>query len=386
MSLADALEDAVTPTSMGKMDLDIGTGAGEFTDIKTDTPLTDDWSEIFARFNLDPEAFEVVGDTVRMSTWQQSKRLEGGERDVVNLYSYRALFRKKQSAVDLPALYAEFARTKHRPLVPSKGESTTVVVWADMQLGKVGSRGDTKDLIARLADKRAALEQYLKRAKSSRSVFIDAGDSIEGFENVPSQMFTNDLSPVGQVDAAAVEMWKTIVLMARHSPVDAMVVPSNHGAWRNGKMVLGKPSDDWGIGIQSRLAFQADLIGLPVTFRKPDEWDESLALDVRGTVLGVHHGHQSTADQMPKWWAGQVHGGQAIAGADILVTGHYHHLRVQPTGRNPKTGRSKWWLQAPTLDNGSDWYRNKAGDDSDPGLLVFQINADGFDLQSLTVL
>jgi hypothetical protein len=59
---------------------------------------------------------------------------------------------------------------------------------------------------------------------------------------------------------------------------------------------------------------------------------------------------------------------------------------VEPTGRNPYTGRSKWWLQAPTADAGSDWFRNLAGDDSDPGILTFDITDDGFDLQSLTVL
>jgi hypothetical protein len=59
---------------------------------------------------------------------------------------------------------------------------------------------------------------------------------------------------------------------------------------------------------------------------------------------------------------------------------------IQPTGRSTRTGRAKWWLQAPTLDNGSDWFRNLAGDDSDPGLLVFDLTADGFELQSLAVL
>jgi hypothetical protein len=38
------------------------------------------------------------------------------------------------------------------------------------------------------------------------------------------------------------------------------------------------------------------------------------------------------------------------------------------------------------LDNGSDWYRNKAGDDSDPGLLVFAIDEQGYNSRSQTVL
>ena len=287
---------------------------------------------------------------------------------------------------DLPALYAEVAATSPVPLPARTEGPTTVVAWADQQLGKVASRGDTQSLLVRLAQKRVALEKYLIESGSTHTVFVDAGDPVEGFENVASQMFTNDLSLPQQVDIAAVEMWKTLALMAKFGPVDSVAVPSNHGAWRAGKQSLGKPSDDWGLTIQKRLKFQSELVGLPIKFHCPEDWDESVAVDVRGTVLGVHHGHQSACDQMPKWWAGQQHGAQALASADVLLTGHYHHLRVQPTGRSIRTGKSKWWLQAPTLDNGSDWYRNKSGDDSDPGLLVFQINDDGFNLQSLAVL
>ena len=66
--------------------------------------------------------------------------------------------------------------------------------------------------------------------------------------------------------------------------------------------------------------------------------------------------------------------------------GHRAFLTVLPSGRNPSTGKSKWWLQAPTTDNGSSWFRNVGGGDSDAGLLVFDITPDGFDLSSLTVL
>jgi len=86
------------------------------------------------------------------------------------------------------------------------------------------------------------------------------------------------------------------------------------------------------------------------------------------------------------WWQKQQHGGMPTATADILLTGHYHHLTVMPSGRNPVTGKSKWWLQAPTTDNGSAWFRNIGHGDSDAGLLVFDIDENGFDLSSLTVL
>jgi len=60
------------------------------------------------------------------------------------------------------------------------------------------------------------------------------------------------------------------------------------------------------------------------------------------------------------------------------LTGHYHSIRVQPTGRSVRTGRAKYWLGAPTCDNGSDWYRLRAGSDSDPGLMVFTVDANGW--------
>lgn len=336
-----------------------------------------DFSEILTQFGYDPELVEIVG---KVNQWR--KETPAGDW----LTSYFFGVQSKRDHLDLPALYAEVGRTKYRPVKPLSGSSTLVVAWADMQLGKVGSRGGTPELIERMARKRVALHGYMKANKITDSVFVDVGDAIEGFENVASQMFTNDLSLPQQIDLAAVEMWKTLALLSKYGPVEAVAVPSNHGAWRSGKQSLGRPSDDWGLTIQSRLEHEARLVGLPVRFHRPSDWDESVALDVRGARLGVHHGHQSAVDQMPKWWAGQQHGAQATADADILLTGHYHHLRVQPTGRSQRTGKSKWWIQSPTLDNGSDWYRNKSGDDSDPGLLVFQINDQGFDLQSLSVL
>jgi len=69
----------------------------------------------------------------------------------------------------------------------------------------------------------------------------------------------------------------------------------------------------------------------------------------------------------------------------VLVTGHFHFASLRPHGRD-STGRSRWHIQCPTLDNGSAWFRNKSGEDGDPGLAVFRIDADGFDLQGFALL
>jgi hypothetical protein len=284
-------------------------------------------------------------------------------------------------------LFAEAKKRKSKQPAPTSG-SALVVVWADPQTGKTDIRGGTVDLIARVQERLEKLTNYAKKMKTTEAYFLNAGDPIEGFENTSGQLHTNDLSLMDQVDMEATLEWQALTLLTKqHGKVVSAVVPSNHGAWRSGKGQLGTAADDWGIFIQKQHAKLAEASKLEIDFVRPDEHSETLVLDIQGTMVGLAHGHRAKSpDAVPNWWAGQVHGGQPLAHADVLVTGHYHHLRFQPTGRNPFTGKSKWWLQAPTLDNGSSWYRNTSGSDSDPGLLVFVVDENGFNLSSLTVL
>jgi hypothetical protein len=42
-------------------------------------------------------------------------------------------------------------------------------------------------------------------------------------------------------------------------------------------------------------------------------------------------------------------------------------------------GNGRLWVQAPTLDNGSDWFTGIKGEVSKPGLLVFSSTEYGWD-------
>jgi hypothetical protein len=227
----------------------------------------------------------------------------------------------------------------------------------------------------------------MKRSDCERSILVDAGDGPESFENVQGQYFTNDLSFPQQLDVYATELFKFTTMMSRFGNVDVLAVPSNHGAWRSGKQALGNPQDDWGLYVHRQVFKQEQAAGLPVTHHYPADYTESLAFEVFGINIGVTHGHQvSSPNGLPDWWAKQQHGGMPIALADILVSGHYHHFRMQHTGRSLRTGKSKWWIQCPPLDNGSSWFANKADGDSDAGMVVFTVDENGLDMQSLTVL
>lgn len=387
--LGDMVAAADTRPDPGpRLTVDASPDGGEFTGLVTAEPIKPGdyegaFAKVYALAGLNPADYRIVDETVRFSAWQQSKRLENGDRDTITLYSYRARFQRITHAdaetEDLAPLLA-IAKANARKRPPAKtGNLTRVVVISDAQVGKVGSRGGTPALLGRIAGLLAQLDAVMVERPCADAVVVDPGDLCEGFENVASQMHTNDLSHPAQLRAARAILTDIVTgVAARHGACSVVTVPSNHGAWRSGKNVLGKPSDDYGIDVHMAVseALARDPRFSSVTWTFPDEWEESVAIPVRGAILGVVHGHQvNRPDMIPAWWKGQSHGTQPITAAHILLTGHFHHFRSQPSGAIDK--RSRQWFQAPTLDNGSDWYRNASGEDSEPGILTFTIDDAG---------
>ena len=338
---------------------------------------TENFDDLLKKFDYDPDKFEIVG---KVNQWRKETP------DGNFLVSYFFGVRAKESVLDLPALFATARRKPRARTKVAPKPHTEVAPIADLQAGKVGSRGGTPELIDRLEGVKERLNERFKRTKPERIVIPDVGDLFEGFESGGNPMFTNDMSLAEQMDFTATVVYDFVELAHKYAPVDIVPVPSNHTAWRNGKQNLGRPCDDLGLLVHRNVQRVAKAKGLDATWHYPADYDEHVTIDIRGTKLGVVHGNQFAPHGAPVWWGKQQHGGQSVGAADILMTGHYHHLLVTPTGRNPYTNRPKWWLQAPTLDNGSDWFRARAGEDSDPGMLVFSVTDDGFDLQSLAVL
>lgn len=342
---------------------------------------TYDHAEILADHDLDAAHWEVT--SYRRSKWQ---RHDGDylEAERLNVVPRKAA--DSEQTVDLPALYAAARHANTRVAQLSDTERATVIVWADPQIGKTGSRGGTAELIERSTVIRQKLGALMTDRNPSQILIADAGDGIEGFESGGNPMFTNDLSLSGQLDTYGTELFEYINLAHAHAPVTVAGIPSNHAAWRCGKQNLGKPSDDLGLFMHKQVEKVTDAARMDVQWVKPSEYDESVAVDFYGTKIGMVHGNQFAPGKSVDWWQGQTFGSQAVASADILVSGHYHSFSASVAGRNPVSGRQRWSLGAPTLDNGSDWFRQVKGRDSDPGLMVFDVTADGFDLSSLTIL
>lgn len=383
MSLADDLANTPLPTPPAKYqkhaELDYETGKGEAATGAVRGMVSDE-RELLLLAGIDPDVFRIVGKT---SQWTKTHH---DREDTYSFFFQFERIRPDEEGIDLPALYAEARRKPRTPSRATADSRITVVALSDVQAGKVDHRGGTPELIDRLAGMRERLAAHLKTRKPQATVLAEVGDLFEGFESGGNPMFTNDLSLSQQMDLAGTEVYRFVEVMQRHGRVDVVCIPSNHTSWRSGKQQLGRPADDLGLFVHKQVQKLAHAAGIDAHWTYPDTYDESVVIDILGTGLGVVHGNQFNPGQAVTWWQKQQHGGMPTARADILLTGHYHHLTVLPSGRNPSTGKSKWWLQAPTTDNGSSWFRNIGGGDSDAGLLVFDITEDGFDLSSLTVL
>jgi len=343
-------------------------------------PLTEWLDDLRAR-GYDPDDFTY---SYSNSVWQSAS----GQPLYANKFS--AVKKAPKSGTDLAEtfslshFYAEAAKIAEReyPKPVARPGRGTVVVISDWQIGKTGRRGGTAELLARLEDARGKVAEELERREPQQILLLDGGDGIENFESGGNPMHTNDMSLPDQLDAYSTELLKFVRLCDQHAETQVGAVPSNHSAWRRGKQNLGRPSDDFGVYVHKQVAKHFD----DIQWHFPDEYDESLCVDFAGTPIGLVHGHQFSPGKAIDWWAQQAFGDQAVSRADVMISGHYHSFGAGVAGQNTFTGRERMWLGAPTLDSGSDWYRNVKGRDSLPGTMIFDVTEIGFDLGSLKIV
>ena len=379
MSLADEIADAQIPKPEKKAWATVEPDGGEFETGVLPEPLTGDWTSVLRGFGLDPDVFEVADDTVRMSKWQSSKRLDNGDRDVIWLYSYKARFRRRTQPVladsELDAMRKQVAKWKptvRKQVLSDQIPSTFVVCWADQQLGKSGTAETVKRV---LADFSSTVERIIELRKIGRNIegvaVVNMGDPIEGCDgNYASQTFTVELNMRQQL-LLAIDLWcKGLVTLAGLSEqIEFISVLCNHGEWmrRGGKAITGDSDNASGF-----LADTVQRILAPNPATEHIRWtipqDEMTVTSIlSGVKVAFAHGHKISGKPI-EWLRGQSirilrEEGQE---PDIWVTAHYHHLNVVDHG--PWTQ-----IQCPSNDGGSKWFTDSSGMWSTPGTLTFLV-------------
>lgn len=289
-------------------------------------------------------------------------------------YRFKVVLKDPRADEDIAVLAKEARKAKRAKPVKATG-GTAVISLADFQWGKVDFLGGSAETLERSEVALAAKLEEVKRQCPSQIVLVDAGDIIEGFESAPNANRTNDLQQTEQVRVARRVFWRWIEAMSKLTDDLVVIgVPSNHCRVRQGKNALGPTLDDWGIEIIAQCSDIAD--GNPeafghVRFIVPNEHEEHVLFQCAdGLWLGVIHGHQVTnPDRLPEFFKRNSRSG--IGQADIIVCGHFHHLRVIAFGDG------QFMFISPTMDPGSSWFAG-SGERSLPAVLSFMVDATGW--------
>jgi len=355
--------------------VDVTSDGGEFVDVQTTEKITN-WDHIFKKFDLDPEAFVIEGDSVRMSTWQQSKALEDGTRDVVNLYSYRARFaRKTEAGINYDQL-AEYVRN-WTPATVTRGDNPTtyVVGLADFQLGKAERGKGTASTVERINNSLTAIHQDLDQLEArgllpEHVLLANMGDHTEGVQgSYASQTHTVDLNTRDQLNLAIeINLQWIKELTPRFKSATYAACLCNHGRLSrgNGKDNVTDDSDNAtgliGDTLQTLCKLHPELEH--VEFEVPR--DEMITtVNVSGVNIALAHGHKISGNE-EAWLAKQsqnlTHTRRFIPA--LWFTAHRHSAAVNDYGPYSR-------IQATTVDPGSKWYTDSTGGYARPGVTVF---------------
>lgn len=336
-----------------------------------------DHAELLAEFELDPAKWRITG--LRRSKWQ---RWDGEW-----LESFRATFVPSSGSVqvdvqELLDIVAKWkpSNTPRKPVKPSVSPVAYVVVLADTQVGKIdgeGSEGIIKNVLHKTDLAVARLKELRKAGREIDTIYLpQLGDCIEGMNSQGGKhIWRTDLDLTSQIRVyrrLLLHMVKTFAPLA--DKVIVPCVPGNHDeAVRVGNSMATTYTDSFALDAASAVADA--LVDHPdykhVSFVFPKYDTLSVTLDMAGTVVGLIHGHQCRGKAV-EWWKNMAHGQQDIGEATLLLSGHYHHLRIEQSGR-------KTWIQTPALDGGSQWFENSSGQAAPAGMLTLTVGQGRWD-------
>lgn len=330
------------------------------------------WDAYLIDAGLDPDEVEVV-EPVQVRGWDAPT----GDGNVRRMHYYRVTVQRRTPGMaDLDGLVkAALENPPAAPDTPAVGDAF-VVALGDLQLGKVDGDGVEGTVARFIAATGSAVDRYRAQTAPKDGVpvsglppvyLIHLGDCIEGFQSQGgANAWRTTLTTTEQVRLYRRLLLEQIKAFAAVAPeVTVVSVPGNHDEAHRPLHTYG---DSWAIDAASAVRDALQLAGGydHVNILTPARDELTLTLDVAGTVVGMAHGHQWRPGQACTWWARQSHGRQPIGDADLLLSAHLHHLRVEDTG--PKT-----WMQVPALESESTWWRHRTGEVSRPGVITMWV-------------
>lgn len=343
--------------------------------------LGEDLSPLVEFFGYDPQHFEVVDDSVKMSKWQQSKGTEDGGRDVIWLYSYRAKFRKVQEPLDvnddLDSALERVNKIKliRRTLGAGLGEPVVYVhQQGDEQIGKReggGLAGVTERIEDTVQRSYERLQWLLKKGANVTDILdVANGDTVENiFGHYPSQQRTTATLRKQMKAGRDLDIFRTTAFAEFGLPMTKVYCTDNHGEMRQsiGLAPFTSESDNLALILAETVKDVLDQssIGDQIHWRIPhDEW-WTLVDHLPGLNIAVGHGHKAVG-KLEVWVKNQrdyLHFHHDFR-ADLALLGHKHHFLTQDISGTTL-------LQTPSLDGGSPFFAAMQGNVSRSGALSY---------------
>jgi len=343
-----------------------------------------DWSGVLRIWGLDPDNFAVV-EPVLFNVW-------GNAEGALNRQWKGKVVRKgAKERADIDHLIQEIRKHKPRERKPLiEGSASLVVVAADWQVGKKDGDG-LKGLVGRwlqaIDDVEARYKELKKMGRPIESITVLClGDLVEGCDgHYDIQTFTVEVDRRDQVKIARRLLRDALIRWSKFAPeITVAAIGGNHGENRKNGKAFTTFNDNDDVALVESVAeiFQANPEAYGhIKFAIPTD-SLSLTVEVGTKIIGITHGHLARAGagveaKLRRWIADQTLGRNKIGDCDILVTGHYHSLKMADWG-------GVKWLQAPALDGGSVWWSQSTGERADVGVLTFVVSGRGItDLQLL---
>lgn len=341
-----------------------------------------DWTELLKVWDLDPEQYEVL-EPVQYRAWDAAI----GDGVVNRMYYYKANIVTRrtggQDYAELVEIVKSFKSAKRAKV--TTGPLSFVWAIADLQVGKSdgdGTAGTLQRYLQGIEDIKFRVRELRRAGREIGTLYIcGVGDCIENVKgHYAQQGFRVELNLTQQVRVMRRLILRAVKELAPlFDKVVIVAVPGNHGEVRNDD---GKSdtdfSDNWDVEVFSSAydALQMSDKFDHVSFIAPRGQELTLTLDISGTITTIAHGHQFPSPSgrqsgATKWWQGQAHGLQQAGESTLLLAGHLHHLFIERNG--PKT-----FIQAPSLDGGSDWFRAMTGAAAPPGILTLVVGEGGW--------
>ena len=396
MSLSDKLEQLRSPGASGsdfkklgvpedwRPRMDIDNKRGGYL-ISSPRPEGSDLnaSDLIAEFGLDPNEWAV--SSVRRGKWQKYDG-EFLESTRINLIPANSA---KLDELDTEQLIDEIKKWRpEKGIKTSTGKGAYTVAPSDQQIGKKANGEGTPQSVGRILQLTESavhrFEAYKKMGLSLGTICLALpGDHVEGTTSQNGRLQGQAASDLGITEQVRVARRLLLSQIKALAPLaERMIVPVINGNHDEAtRQVVTDPADGWNVEIASAVQdICAENPALQhIEFRYPSSGHQTLTIDVEGTMLGLFHGHQAGQNNTLRYISQQAAGQTSLGLADVWISGHFHNFRTMDIG-------TRLWVQAPTTDPGSEWFRDRAGLESKPGLLTMVIGGDFEPREFISVL